>query len=82
MPAGSDVNSEQRAGYRRHFSDTEFSTLASNVGLSIQTMHNWDLVNPNSTTAHRFRLTFLSTQPSMLMSWDYGGTLSPWIDPV
>jgi hypothetical protein len=82
MPAGSDVNSEQRAGYRRHFSDTEFATLASNVGLSIQTMHNWDLVNPNSTTAHQFRLTFLSTQPSMLMSWDYEGTRSPWIDPV
>ena len=25
-------------------------------------MHNWDLVNPNAQTAHRFRLTFLSPQ--------------------
>ncbi len=81
MPAGSDVNQEQRAGYRRHFSDDEFSTLAANVGLSIQTMHNWDLVNPNSQTAHRFRLTFLSPQSSPVMSWSYGGPLSPWSDP-
>jgi hypothetical protein len=82
MPAGSDVSQEQRAGYRRHFSDTEFSTLASNIGLSIQTMHNWDLVNPNSTAGQKFRLTFLSTQPPMLMSWAYGGSKSPWINPA
>jgi hypothetical protein len=82
MPAGSDVTQEERAGYRRHFSDTEFSTLASNVGLSIQTMHNWDLVNPNSQTAHRFRLTFLSPQSSPVMSWSYGGNLTPWINPT
>lgn len=82
MPAGSDVNLEQRAGYRRHFSDTEFSILASNVGLSIQTMHNWDLLNPNSTAAQQFRLTFLGTQPSMVMSWAYDGSKSPWINPT
>jgi hypothetical protein len=82
MPAGSDVNQEQRAGYRRHFSDTEFSTLAANIGLSIQTMHNWDLVNPNAATAHRFRLTFLSPQPSVLLSWDYDGPSSPWENPA
>jgi hypothetical protein len=82
MPAGSDVNDEQRAGYRRHFSDNDFSILASNVGLSIQTMHNWDLVNPNSSPGHRFRLTFLSPQPSMLMTWAYEDSLSPWINPT
>ena len=82
MPAGSEVTQEQRAGYRRHFSDTEFSTLAANIGLSIQTMHNWDLVNPNSSTGHRFRLTFLSTQSSMLMTWSYGGSRTPWINPT
>ena len=82
MPAGSDVTQEQRAGYRRHFSDTEFSTLAANIGLSIQTMHNWDLVNPNSATGHRFRMTFLSTQPSMLMTWSYSGSRTPWINPT
>jgi hypothetical protein len=82
MPAGSDVTQEERAGYRRHFSDTEFSLLASNVGLSIQTMHNWDLVNPNSQTARQFRLTFLSPQDSPVMSWAYNGNLSPWTNPV
>ena len=81
-PAGSDVNSEQRAGYRRHFSDESFSILAGNVGLSIQTMHNWDLVNPNSQTGHQFRLTFLSPQESPIMSWSYGGPLSPWSTPA
>ena len=82
MPAGSDVSQEERAGYRRHFSDTEFSTLASNVGLSIQTMHNWDLVNPNSQTGHQFRMTFLSPQSSPVMSWSYGGPRTPWINPT
>lgn len=82
MPAGSDVNSEQRAGYRRHFSDESFATLAANVGLSIQTMHNWDLVNPNAQTAHRFRLTFLSPQDNPVMSWSSGGSRSPWSAPT
>jgi hypothetical protein len=81
MPAGSAVNDEQRACCRRHFSDEDFSLLASNVGLSIQTMHNWDLVNPNSQTAHRFRLTFLTPQDSPIMSWAYGGSLNPWNSP-
>ena len=82
MPAGSAVTQEERAGYRRHFSDNDFSILASNIGLSMQTMHNWDLVNPNSAPGHRFRLTFLSTQPSMLMTWAYEDSLSPWINPT
>ena len=82
MPAGSDVTQEERAGYRRHFSDTEFSTLAANIGLSIQTMHNWDLINPNAATGRRFRLTFLSPQPSPVLSWDYDGSRSPWNNPT
>ena len=82
MPAGGSVNSEQRAGYRRHFSDESFATLAANVGLSVQTMHNWDLINPNAQTGHRFRLTFLSPQASPVMSWSYGGNRSPWNAPA
>jgi hypothetical protein len=82
MPAGSNLDAEHRAGYRRHFSNGEFATLASNVGLSIQTMHNWDLVNPNSQTGHQFRLTFLSPQDDPVMSWSYGGPLSPWSTPA
>jgi hypothetical protein len=81
MPAGSDVNDAQRAS-ARHFSEESFATLAANVGLSIQTMHNWDLVNPNAAAGHRFRLTFLSKQASPILSWDYDGSLSPWDDPT
>jgi hypothetical protein len=81
MPAGGDVNDAQRAS-ARHLSNESFSLLAANVGLSIQTMHNWDLVNPNAATARGFRLTFLSPQASPVMSWAYGGSLSPWDDPV
>jgi hypothetical protein len=82
MPAGSDVNAEQRAGYRRHFSDESFSILASNVGLAVQTLHNWDLVNPNATDAKRYRLTFLTLQSAPVISWDYDDELSPWDDPT
>ena len=82
MPAGSNLNGEQRAGYRRHFNDREFSLLASNVGLSIQTMHNWDLVNPNAQTARRLRMEFLSPNPSAILSWAYTGNRSPWGTPT
>jgi hypothetical protein len=81
MPAGADVSDEQRAGFRRHFSDRSFSLLASNVGLSIQTMHNWDFVNPNAQDAHRLRMEFLSPNPSAILSQAYTGPLSPWGTP-
>jgi hypothetical protein len=82
MASGSHFSYADRAGYRRHFSDHEFSILASNVGLSIQTMWNWDLVNPNAQTAAKLRMDFLSTKPSLIVSWFYGGSLSPWVNPV
>ena len=82
MAKGSYFTDEQRACCRRHFSDHEMSLLASNVGLSIQTMHNWDLVNPNAQSAKRFRITFLSPSASVTQSWAYDGNRSPWINPV
>jgi hypothetical protein len=82
MAAGSNYTDEQRAGYRRHFSDHEMSLLASNVGLSIQTMHNWDLVNPNAQAARRFRITFLAPSATVTQSWSYTGNRSPWINPT
>jgi hypothetical protein len=81
MPAGINHNGEQRAN-PRHFSDNEYSILASNLGLSIQTMHNWDLINPNAQTGARLRIRFLSTQSSLIQSWSYAGPLSPWNTPV
>jgi hypothetical protein len=82
MAQGSNYSYEDRAGYRRHFSNREYSLLASNVGLSIQTMWNWDLVNPNAQTAFRLRMSFLSVQPSLILSWSYSGDRSPWINPA
>ncbi|MEI9928649.1 MAG: hypothetical protein WDN44_14280 [Sphingomonas sp.] len=81
MAAGSNYTDEQRAGYRRHFSDNEYSILASNVGLSVQTMWNWDFVNPNAQTAVRLRMSFLSTQASLTVAGPYTGPLSPWSAP-
>jgi hypothetical protein len=82
MPQGSLITDEERACCRRRFNDVTFSLLASNVGLSIQTMHNWDFINPNSSAASKLRIEFLSSQPSMLLTWSYGGTLSPWTNPT
>ncbi len=82
MAQGSNYSDEQRAGYRRHFSDHEYSLLASNVGLSVQTMWNWDFVNPNAQTARKLRITFLSNQPSLTVSAPYTGSLSPWGAPT
>jgi len=82
MPQGSLITDEQRACCRRRFNDVTFSLLASNVGLSIQTMHNWNFTNPNPTTATKLQIEFLSKQSTMLMTWAYGGALSPWSTPV
>ncbi len=82
MPAGSDVGAEIRAAYRRHFSDRSFSILASNVGLSVETLHNWDLVNPNQQAASRLRMEFLSAKPSLVTSWFYNGAQNPWMNPT
>jgi hypothetical protein len=82
MASGSHFSDENRAGYRRHFSDNEYSILAATVGLSVQTMWNWDFVNPNAQTATRLRMSFLSTQPSLTVAGPYTGNLSPWSAPT
>jgi len=82
MASGSHFSGEDRAGYRRHFSDHEYSILAANVGLSVQTVWNWDLTNPNMQTGYKLRMEILSTQPSLTINWSYSGTLSPWINPT
>lgn len=82
MARGSNFSDEDRARQRRHFSDNEYSILASNVGLSVQTMWNWDFINPNSQTAHQLRMTFLSTEASLTVAGPYTGNLSPWSAPV
>ena len=82
MPAGYNLSGEDRASYRRHFSDRTYSLLAANVGLSIETLHNWDLKNTNAEEARSVAVDFLSTQPAVNITWSWMGGSSPWIDPV
>ena len=84
MPNGYNLSGEDRAAYRRHFSDRTFGLLASNVGLSVQTMHNWDLVNPNAAAGvASCGSTSSARRPSAPpISWDWKGATSPWIKPV
>jgi len=82
MPAGYNLSGEARAGYRRHIGDRTFGLLATNVGLSIQTMHNWDFRNPNAASANSLAIDFLSTLPAVNIAWSWTGASSPWIDPT
>lgn len=82
MPAGYFLSGEDRASFRRHFSDRTFGLLATNAGLSVQTMHNWDLVNPNAAAARSLRIDFLSQLSSLTISWSFAGSSSPWINPT
>jgi len=81
MPSGCNLTGPNRASYRRHISNRTYGILATNVGLSIQTMHNWDMVNPNSAAAHSLQIDFLSTQASVNLAWSWTGASSPWINP-
>jgi hypothetical protein len=82
MASGTHYSGEDRAGYRRHFSDHEYSVLASNVGLSVQTIWNWDFVNPNAQTATKLQMDILGTQASLTVSGPYNGNESPWVNPT
>ena len=82
MASGCHFTDEQRAGFRRHFSDATFSILAANIGLTLETIHNWDLVNPNSGAASKVRFDVLSPATSLTLTWSYNGGLSPWTAPV
>jgi hypothetical protein len=83
MAAGSGIDADTRAGGDRYFGDREYSWLAANLGLSMQTMWNWELVNPNATAAHSIELRVLHpsrTAPSL--DGAYAGCGSPWLAPV
>jgi hypothetical protein len=82
MPSGCNLTGTDRATYRRHFSDRDYGILATNVGLSIETMHNWDLVNPNAEQGASLTMDFLSTLSTVSLAWNYAGSQSPWINPT
>jgi len=82
MPAGCNLTGPDRAGYRRHFSNRGYGILAKNVGLSIATMHNWELLNPNAEQGVGLAIDFLSQLPSISIAWTYSGAQSPWLTPT
>jgi hypothetical protein len=81
MPSGCNLDGEARAGYRRHISDRTFGLLATNVGLAVETVHNWDLKNPNAQEAVKLTMEFLSPLSSVPVDVPYNGSMSPWINP-
>jgi hypothetical protein len=82
MPAGYNLTASQRTDYRRHFSNRTYGLLATNVGLSVETMHNWNLVNPNAQSGSSLSIDFLSTLSTVTVSWFYNGNQSPWLNPT
>jgi len=82
MPAGYNLTADQRADYRRHFSNRGYGLLATNVGLSVETMHNWNLTNPNAETGSKLAIDFLSTLSTISIAWFYNGDQSPWLNPT
>jgi len=81
MPAGPSMPCTNRVSQRRHFSDEDFGILANNVGLTVQSLANWDFVNPNSATAFRLRMEVLSLSNTLTPVSTYLGSLSPWNAP-
>jgi hypothetical protein len=82
MPAGYNLTADQRADYRRHFSNRTYGLLATNVGLSVETMHNWNLTNPNAESGAKLSIDFLCTLSTVSISWFYNGGESPWLNPT
>lgn len=70
-------------GSLAHHSDASYEAMAHSVGLTAQTVSNWDFVNPNSATADRLVIKLMAPSPSNLTEgWIYGGQLSPWSTAV
>lgn len=85
MRSGQGTYTWSHRAQRRHFSDFEYSKLAANIGLAMDTMWNWDFINPNGPSqpnAVKLSMEFLSRQPSIILSWSYSGAGSPWINPT
>ncbi|NHJ46312.1 MAG: hypothetical protein FK733_00860 [Asgard group archaeon] len=82
MATGDTLTGEDRASLDRHFSDTSYEILAYNLGLNVETLHNWDFINPNDEDAHALRFKILSEADSLSIGWYYQGIWSPWTGPT
>jgi hypothetical protein len=66
----------------RHFSDVEYTMLATTVGLAMDTMWNWEFTNPNAATGAKLRMSFLSTKPDLSLASTVTESSTPWINPA
>lgn len=82
MATGGTLSGEIRASRNRHFSDQSYEILAHNVGLNIQTVFNWDFMNPNAEEANSLEITLLSSAESLTLRTWWNGSRSPWRDPT
>lgn len=82
MPAGGSIPCSDRVNHLRHFSDNDYGILANNVGLAVQSLANWDFINPNAGAAHGLCMEVLSLSPTLTAVWDYRGNTSPWVAPT
>ncbi len=83
MPSGNNIPCADRVGHLRHFSDQDYGILANNVGLTIQSLANWDFINPNASNARGLRMEVLSLSATLTPTWSYFGptSRSPWLAP-
>jgi hypothetical protein len=84
MPAGGNIPCSDRVGHLRHFSDQDYGILANNVGLTVQSLANWDFVNPNASSADALQMEVLSLSSALTPAWWYfgPGSRSPWNKPI
>jgi len=64
----------------RHFSDQDYGILANNVGLTLQSLWNFDFVNPNAATASALQFEVLSLSASLAPVGTWLAN-SPWNVP-
>lgn len=77
MATSNSLTGEHRTR-KRHMSNTSYGILAHNIGLNVQTIYNWDFINPNSTNAFSIKITLLSTATALTINSSYTGGLNPW----
>ena len=68
-------------GTNRHFGDTAYSALASSIGLRVNSLHAWDLENPNPEAACEFHVDVSTPSSSLTVLWNDLGALAPWGAP-
>ena len=73
---------ETIASRLNHHSDTVYERFGHDLGLAIETLHNWDFVNPNGTDADAMTIRVLSKAASLTEGSTYLGPMSPWDVPT